>query len=101
MNTKKRPRKKRKGTSALPNHVDAMMEALFDDMHRMEFSKDRVRVALQRGGLRKMVETICDETMSDAERAFNIEAVDLGIHAMGLIPDDIIEEVVRGWDEVI
>lgn len=79
------------------NAVDELMKASSAWMNQLGFSENRIEVALQRGGLRRLMEKVCDDRLSDHERAYAYMAAEKGIAVIALIPEPGIEKVIQQW----
>tara|TARA_R110000803_G_scaffold75124_3_gene139417 strand:- start:403 stop:666 length:264 start_codon:yes stop_codon:yes gene_type:complete len=80
------------------NKLDSMMEAAMEQMVVDGFSENRKLVALQRGGLRKQMKVVCNESLSDHKRAVAYMSIEMGLKKIGDLPESLIDKVVQGWE---
>ena len=78
--------------------VNKLMDAANLQMDHMGFCENRKRVALQKGGLRRTITKVCDESRSYEQRAADYLAIEEGLVLIAKLPESRIQEVIKAWD---
>jgi hypothetical protein len=78
--------------------VQDLLNVIQEEMDDCEFSENRKRVAMQRGGLKRMLASVVDENRSLDSRAAAFDSVMNGLHFIAMMPEEEIENIIGMWD---
>jgi hypothetical protein len=78
--------------------AEDLMQISVEQMKRLGYSKNRIRVALQNGGLKRAFDRVDNESTAERQGAMLIAIRDC-ICAIGTIDESKINEICNKWDK--
>jgi hypothetical protein len=78
--------------------VQDLLNVIQKEMDNGEFSENRKRVAMQRGGLERMLASVVDKNRSLNSRSAALDSVMNGLYFIAMMPEEEIERIVGMWD---
>jgi hypothetical protein len=78
--------------------VQDLLNVIQQEMDNGEFSENRKRVAMQRGGLERMLASVVDKNRSLNSRSAALDSVMNGLYFIAMMPEEEIENIIGMWD---